>query len=53
VTPATWSVIDLIADADNGHLPLAGGTLSQTQSFMDVRRFYNAEVSLIKAKQGK
>ncbi len=46
VTPDVWTFFDFarIAD-DGGHLPLAGGSLDQTQSFLDAYAFRAGEKS--------
>lgn len=47
-----WRVVELIRDAEDGHLPLPGGSLAQTQWFMDARRFWRGETERLKHDAG-
>lgn len=33
ITPDAWRLVEAMEDADHGNLPLAGGTLDQTEVF--------------------
>lgn len=44
-----WQAIDAADDADRGLLPMPGGTLAQTQAFLQAWRFVRAEVERHKA----
>ncbi len=49
VNAPTRRLLQLCDFADKGRLPLSGGVLDQTQGFLDVLRFYDREVSQLKA----
>lgn len=44
VTPDVWQALDAVDDAERGLLPMAGGTLQQTRTFLSAWRFARAEI---------
>lgn len=43
-------VIELIDDADKGSWPLSGGTLEQTASFNEAKKFFHTAISLVERR---
>lgn len=53
VPPDVWDMVDLCEFADKGNLPVSGGVLDQTASFLACLRFVRADTVYFRAQAAK